>query len=132
MKKLFSAFLLVVSLACSSATTTASSTAISPADRHNTITSDDIAKSRNPGWYAYEVINQLRPNFLKAHNAVTLESRDPIYADVYVDEQYHGDIESLKSFPIDGITSITFLSPYDAATRFGKEMPGGAIMIRTH
>jgi hypothetical protein len=51
---------------------------------------------------------------------------------VYINEVYHGDIDSLKSLPLDGITSITYLSPFDAATRFGKEMPGGAIMIRTH
>ena len=119
-------------MACSSATTTTGSGAPSPSDRRNTISAEEIAKARTPGWFAYELINSLRPNFLKAHNAVSLESRDPIYADVYLNEVYHGDIDSLKSLPIDAITSITYLSPFDAATRFGKEMPGGALMIRTH
>jgi hypothetical protein len=118
--------------ACSSATTTTGSGAPSPGDRRSTITQEEIAKARTPGWFAYELINSLRPNFLKAHNAVTLESRDPIYADVYLNEVYHGDIDSLKSLPIDAITNITYLSPFDAASRFGREMPGGVILIRTH
>lgn len=131
MRNPFAVLIMGVSLACSSATTMTTASDL-PRDKRDAITAEDIARSRNPGWYAYEIINQLRPNFLKAHNAVTLESRDPIYADVYVNEQYHGDIESLRSFPVDAITSIVYLNPYDAATRFGKEMPGGAIMIRTH
>ena len=121
----------LVCTACSSAVATTGSGA-NPNDKRNTITAEEIAKARAPGWFAYDLINTLRPNYLKAHNAVTLESRDPIYADVYLNETYHGDIESLRSLPIDGITSITYLNPFDAATRFGKEMSGGAIMIRTH
>jgi len=131
MKRLSIAILLALATACSSATTTGSG-AQNPGDKRNTITAEEIAKARTPGWYAYELINSLRPSFLKQHNAVTLESRDPIYADVYLNEVYHGDIDSLKSLPLEGITSIQYLSPFDAATRFGKEMPGGAIMIRTH
>jgi hypothetical protein len=105
---------------------------LSPAEKRNLNTAEEIAKARLPNWYAYDLIYALRPSFLRAHNAQTMTSRDPIYADVYLNETYHGDIESLKSLPIDGITSITFLPPFDAATRFAKEMQGGAIMIRTH
>ncbi len=117
-------------MACSSAKS--SSGDLTPGEKRNLITAEEIAKARAPGWYAYELINALRPNFLKAHNAQTLESRDGIFADVYLNETYHGDIDSLKSLPIDAITSITYLPPFDAATRFGKAMEGGAIMIRTH
>lgn len=131
MKRFAFTLVAVLSLAaCSSATT--GSGAASPQEKANTITSEEIAKARTPGWYAYELINNLRPAFLKARNAITLESRDPIYADVYVDEVYLGDIDSLKSLPLEGIKTISFLNPFDAATRFAKEMPGGAIMIRTH
>jgi hypothetical protein len=131
MKRLALVLSFALLAACSSATTTGSG-APSPENKRNTITAEEIAKARTPGWFTYELINQLRPSFLKSRSAVTLESRDPIYADVYINEAYHGDLESLRSLPLDGITSIVYLSPYDAATRFGKEMPGGAIMIRTH
>src|SRR5690349_22534233 len=120
MKRLLLSLTAALSLvACSSATT--GSGASNPSEKANTITAEEIAKARAPGWYAYELINNLRPAFLKARNAVTLESRDPIYADVYVDEVYLGDVDALKSLPLEGIKNISFLNPFDAATRFAKE-----------
>ena len=126
MRRLLVAALLLASVACSSAATTAGS-----GNARDLITESQIRTARVPGWFTYELIDRLRPHFLKPHNAVTLREPDPIFADVYVNEIYHGDLESLKTLPIDGIKTIQFLPPFDAATRFGKEMPGGAILIRT-
>jgi hypothetical protein len=123
---------LVLALSLMACATQRATGDVSPVEKRNNITAEEIATARSPGWYAYELINSLRPTFLRPHNAQTMTSRDPIYADVYLNETYHGDINSLKSLPIEGITSITYLPPFDAAMRFGKEMEGGAIMIRTH
>lgn len=92
----------------------------------------EIQRARVPGWSTYDLISRLRPHFLRSPSAVSLEDRDPIFPVVYVDEIFHGPIELLKEFSIDRLESIEFLSPYDATTRFGSHVRGGAILIRTH
>jgi hypothetical protein len=72
MKRISLAILLAFTAACASSGATTGSGASSPADKRNTITAEDIAKARSPGWYAYELINSVRPNILNQHNAVTL------------------------------------------------------------
>jgi len=113
---------------CTSATTAAPS----PIDRRNTITIEEIEKARTPGWFAYDLISNLRPHFLRSQSAQTLTDRAPVYAVVYVDEIVRGDLESLKSLNIEGIKSIQFIPPYDTTARFGQTLQGGAIMISTH
>jgi hypothetical protein len=129
MRRLALAGLLVLSIVgCSSATTVAGS----PIDRRNTITLEEIEKARTSGWFAWELISNVRPHFLRSQSAVGLTDRDPVYAVVYVDEIYRGELESLKSLTIDGIRSIQFIPPYDTTARFGQTLQGGAIVIRTH
>ena len=93
---------------------------------------EEIADVRAPGPYAWDLISRLRPHFLKSQSAQYLENRDPIFAVVYVDEVYHGELESLKSLNVEGIKSIQFIPPYDTTARFGQTLQGGAIVIRTH
>jgi hypothetical protein len=104
----------------------------SPIEKRNMITTEEIAEARAPGPYAWDLISRLRPHFLKSQSAQYLDSRDPVYAVVYVDEVYHGDLDSLKSLNVEGIKSIQFIPPYDTTARFGETLQGGAIVIRTH
>lgn len=120
--------MLCVISGCSSAVAVPSS----PIEKRNTITMEEIADVRAPGPYAWDLISRLRPHFLKSQSAQYLESRDPIFAVVYVDEVYHGELESLKSLNVEGIKSIQFIPPYDTTARFGQTLQGGAIVIRTH
>ena len=113
---------------CSSATTSAAT----PIDRRNTITLEEIESARTSGWFAWDLISNLRPHFLRSQSAQSLNDRDPIYAVVYVDEIYRGELESLKSLSMEGIKSIQFIPPYDTTARFGQTLQGGAIVIRTH
>lgn len=129
MRRLAFAGLLLFSIAgCTSATTPRAT----PIDKRNTITADEIASARTPGWFAYDLISNLRPHFLRSQSAQYLDQRDPVYAVVYVDEVPRGDLESLKSLSIEGIKSIQFVPPYDTTARFGQTLQGGAIVIRTH
>ena len=91
----------------------------------------EVQTARLVGWYAWDLIASVRPHFLRSQSAVTLTERDPVFAAVYVDEIYHGELESLKTVKLEIIKSIQFLPPFDAKTRFGKDMPGGAILIYT-
>lgn len=104
----------------------------SPEDKRNMITAVDMAEARVPGPYAWDLISRVRPHFLKSQSPQYLDNRAPVFAVVYVDDVYHGDIESLKSMNIEGIRSIQFIPPYDTTARFGETFQGGAIMIRTH
>ena len=124
----FAGLLLFCIAGCTSATTSSAT----PIDKRNTITADEIASARTPGWFAYDLISNLRPHFLRSQSAQYLDQRDPVYAVVYVDEVPRGDLESLKSLSIEGIKSIQFVPPYDTTARFGQTLQGGAIVIRTH
>lgn len=97
----------------------------------DTISYEEIQAARDPRESAWEAIRMLRPRFLSAHNAETLENRDREYAVVYLDDVFHGPIESLKNMTIDNVMTVQFLSPYDAKTRFSSDFPGGIIMVRS-
>jgi hypothetical protein len=109
----------------------ASTPAFVPGADRNIITFDEIERARTPGWFAWDLISTLRPHFLRSQSAQTLTEREPIFARVYVDEIFHGEIESLKTLRLDSVMSVQFLPAFDAKTRFGEDMPGGAILIRT-
>jgi len=129
MRRLAFAGLLLFTIAgCTSATTSGAT----PIDKRNTITAEEIATARTSGWFAYDLISNLRPHFLRSQSPVYLSDRAPVYPVVYLDEMVHGDLESLRSLSIDGITSIQFIPPYDTTARFGQTLQGGAIVIRTH
>lgn len=121
----FAAALILAITACAS-----SGGSAGRSDR-NLITFEEIERVRAPGWHAWDLISSVRPHFLRSSSAQTLTDREPIFARIYVDEIYHGEIESLKSLRLEKIMSVEFLPAFDAKTRFAEDMPGGAILIRT-
>ncbi|MEO8194299.1 MAG: hypothetical protein ABI681_10660 [Gemmatimonadales bacterium] len=129
MRKFTIATVLYFSIAACSARPTSTGAV---AKSRDFITYEEIQSARVVGPSSWHLIAELRPHFLRSHSAQSLTERDPVFAAVYVDELLHGNLESLKSLTKDGIMSVQFLSPYDATTRFGTAMAGGAILIRTH
>lgn len=117
--------LIFATSACASAPT------YGPGGNRDVIGLEEIQAARTPAWFAWDLISSLRPHFLRSQSAQTLTEREPRFALVYVDDIYHGELESLKSLRLERILSIQFLPPFDAKTRFGQDMPGGAIVIRT-
>jgi hypothetical protein len=105
---------------------------LTPIDRRNTITAEEIENARSPSIFAWDLISTLRPHFLRSQSAVGLTERNPVFAAIYVDEVYRGELDILKSLSVDGIKSIQFIPPYDTTARFGQTLQGGAIVIRTH
>jgi hypothetical protein len=75
---------------------------------------------------AYELINQLRPNWLRpAGMTMTgLSNSGSQQVTVYLDTQALGGIEMLRSISTPSIASIEFLSPTKAATVV-TNMPNG-------
>lgn len=85
---------------------------------------------------AYELIDRLRPSWLRATGQGSLSGgvRSQVIL-VYLDGARLGDLQSLRSLGVAGIRSIQWLDAARAATvltEVGSEPIGGAIVIRTN
>lgn len=78
---------------------------------------------------AYELIQQLRPQFLRSRGSLSVQDPRPAYPVVYVNEMRHGDLESLRTILIDEIAEIRFIGAADATTRWGTGHAAGVIQI---
>lgn len=128
MKKSLSAATLILALAgC------ASSPASGSTERNNrdVLTAEELQARRAVGRTAYELIANLRPEYLRSRGAVSLRDPTPVTATVYVDGIRFGSLESLKLINADHVTGARFINASDATTRFGTGNPGGAILVTT-
>ena len=91
----------------------------------------EIDTYRAPGMTAYDLIQHLRPEYLRNRGANSLRNVTPPTAVVYLDNSKYGDLESLKSINSDMIRQVQYLSANSAQTRFGMDHTGGAILITT-
>ena len=101
---------------------------LAPKDR-NMITADEIARANASN--AYEIIERLRPAFLRTRGAESLQNTAPPTPIIYLDGMRYGTLQSLVNVPAMGIVSIQYLSAIDATQRFGFDNSGGAILITT-
>src|SRR5690349_20791420 len=109
---------LVALTACSSA----QGAAAKPRTNRNLITAEEIAAiSVSDAW---EVVDRLRPAFLKTHGTLT----PPV---VYLDGMPDGELESLHRIQPSSIQSIQYLDPLQATQRYGRAAGGGAILVTT-
>lgn len=99
------------------------------AQTRNVITAEEVA-SVNVGT-AYEVIEQLRPQFFQSRGPSSIRSNTPDTPIVYVNGVRYGGIESLTSIRAMDVEEIRLLSASDATTRYGTGHVGGVIEVRT-
>jgi hypothetical protein len=83
-----------------------------------------------PEQSAFELIERLRPRWLRARSQGSFANPTPEYAVVYVDDMRFGEIASLHRINAAEIDRIEFISGLDATTRFGTGTGGGVIHIR--
>ncbi len=97
------------------------------ASRSGPITLDDIHASaaRN----AYDLVQSLRPQWLRGRGATSLRSTEPSLPVVYVEGIREGSIESLRRLGTDVIARIEFMSAADATNRYGTGHTGGVIFV---
>jgi hypothetical protein len=81
---------------------------------------------------ALELLQQLRPQFLRSRGALSI--RDPAAGNpvVYMNNVHYGDIESLRTIGIEEIDEIHYISAADATTRWGTGHAGGVIQVRAN
>ena len=119
---------IVVLTACASSTGSGRTSASSP--EH--ITSVEIATTSATN--AFELINRLRPNWLRAPATGSISGMRSQLVLVYLDGQRLGDLQSLQSLSASGIRSMQWLDAARAATvltEVGSDPIRGAILIRT-
>ena len=87
--------------------------------------------SQSGGATAYEVIAQLRPEFLRSRGLSSLLAATAPTAVVYMDNVQLGGLEVLRTVGAQTISRVEYLSASDATTRFGTDHTGGAILIST-
>ena len=84
-----------------------------------------------PDGSAISVLRLLRPRWLEARIQATPTNPNPVYARVYLDHIFYGEIESLYQIPSNSIERIEFLRALDATTRYGTGHMGGVIRVTT-
>lgn len=122
--------LLVVLLTVVSLHACASSGSRTAPKQRNLITAEEFATLNVMD--AYEVVEKLRPEFLRSRGVGSLRSRQPDLPVVYIDGVRAGGLGELRRVPRTVLAEISYLAAADATTRYGIDHVGGAILVVTN
>jgi hypothetical protein len=93
------------------------------------LTAEEIAKTGAVN--AYEAIRSRRPEFLmpRAPRSFGYGARSTTVPVVYLDAMYYGELEVLKSIPVQRIKEIRYIDPRDATIKYGTGHVAGVILV---
>jgi len=81
---------------------------------------------------AYDAVRRIRPQFLAVRGPLSVDPKaPPALPNVYVDQQYYGDISTLRSIAANSIELIKFYNAAEAQYAFGRGNMAGVIHIVT-
>jgi hypothetical protein len=80
---------------------------------------------------AFEVVEQLRPTFLRGRPVSTGNQVTTVTPLVYLDGTRLGELQQLQTIPVAIILTIQLISAGDATTRWGTGHPVGVIEVKT-
>jgi hypothetical protein len=111
-----------------------------PKSSSTLITEAEIDRARPNVGNAFDVVQLLRPRWLRAREMVQLPGNaynggtDPQMAQlhVYIDDRDKGDIDFLKTIPADLIESLKFMSMTEVGARFGPSLGPGIVVTLKH
>lgn len=126
--------LLLVTIACASG----GSSGVQQAAKTNPnlITTEEVRGSSATN--AYELIQRLRPSFLRTRGAMrgasngTTTTFEPVDVVVYLNDSRLGNSEQLRQIPLSDIHEIRYFSASDATTKWGTGHSAGAIQVITN
>jgi hypothetical protein len=95
------------------------------------ITRNDIAIRGLVSENAYEIVQRLRPAWLRRRGGPSFANPAAGLAVVYLNGTRYGEPEILRQIRAHEITMIQFLGGTAATTRFGLNHDGGAILVAT-
>ena len=102
-----------------------------PRRNRSVLTLEEIQAAKGIGWSAYDLVAQLRPEYLKSRGTSSLRDLRPATATVYLDGVRYGNIDTLRTMGGDQIQRIEYINAADATTRYGTDHVGGALLIKT-
>lgn len=97
-----------------------------PADR-NVITQAELELA--VGNNLYEVVEKLRPNFLRSRGATSITTPGEEYPVVFVDGRKYGDLSSLRTLIPRQVSQVRYYDGNSAAARFGVINAPGVIDV---
>jgi hypothetical protein len=98
-----------------------------PARRGNVLSAEEIANAHADINTAYDAVQRLRPNWLTMRSSAQSGSS---FASVFVDEQFVGDITSLRNISAYQVGDLRYYDPSQAGARFGlRASTNGAIEV---
>lgn len=95
------------------------------------LTLEEIQAAKGFGWSAYDLVAQLRPEYLRSRGTASMGNLRPTTAAVYLDGVRYGDVEILRTMNGDHVESIQYMNAADATTRYGTDHVGGALLVKT-
>ena len=116
---------LAAALGCASSGTAGTTVRREP----NLITEQEIAASNESN--VFDVVNRLRPMFLKTRGRSTINAGGSEYASVFLDGQYFGELGSLRNIVASQIHEIRYLNGPDAVSKYGMRYGSGAVDVRS-
>lgn len=120
--------LLAVVVTMAACATTGSQSASQGGDR-NRITEQQVEEVTPQYSTAYEVVQNLRPLWLRKRGATSIMREGDIA--VYIDGTRYGTPDDLRTISITSVGSMRFLPPSEATNRYGTGHTHGAIMVST-
>jgi hypothetical protein len=120
-----SVLLLALAGACGSPATEGAASAPRPNPR--VITTEQISAA--PVSNAYELVQTLRPGWLRRRGAQSIHNEGDIV--VYYDQVRLGGPESLRSISVAGISRVEFIDAPTATQRWGTGHSHGVILVVT-
>ena len=128
----FSRRVLVTALVALSACATGGGGVTAARQNPNLISLDEIVESSAAN--AYEVIQRLRPNFLRTRGAVhgtpgAANAMEMVDLVVYLNENRLGGTDQLRQISTSDIREIRYFNSSEATTKWGPGHSAGAIQI---
>jgi hypothetical protein len=121
--KILYCFALAAAVGCASG---GAGTAAPGMDR-NVITETELRSV--PASNLYELIEKVRPNFLRARGAASINMPGGEYPVVYVDGRSYGDLASLRSLIPNQVSEVRYYDASTAASRYGMISATGVIDV---
>jgi outer membrane cobalamin receptor len=95
--------------------------------QRNVITEEEIEASTASN--VYDLIAQLRADFLKDRGKVSIRTNQHEKAVVFLNDQEYGILETMRNIPVSRVSEIRYYPGTDAVNRFGAQYGGGVVML---
>ena len=92
------------------------------------ITDEEIASAHVSS--AFDAVERLRPLWLRSHGEMSINTPGTAYANVYVDGQRYGDLNTLRNLLAIQIAEIRYYNGPEGASKFGLQNTAGVIEVK--